>query len=247
MTDQLIKRLFKDRAFIICTIVLVFSLVFIQGGAKLFGVHLIKKALPLKNSLDDLDTQKLSPYVVMNKHTIEDEDMLNTLGTREYIQWQLENTSVDKDDPTRHVILFITYYTGDPGKVPHVPEVCYTGSGSQVEDKQSGTIAVQDNKGKNIEVPVRLLSISRQQGGARIYSTVTYFFGTNGDYEKSRNGVRIRTNNPLNKYAYFSKVEMTFVSSHKLDKEVAITATEDLTRKVLPILLEDHWPDWPPK
>lgn len=246
--EQLVKRLFKDRAFVICTLVLILSLGFIQGGAKLFGVHLIKKELPLQASLDDLDAVKLSPYVVQEKFTIESEEMLNTLGTRDYIQWHLENPRVDLNDPTRRVILFITYYTGDPGKVPHVPELCYTGSGSQVEDSQNGIITVKDNGGQEVEIPVRLLLVAspRRMGGSR-YSTVVYFFGTNGDYKNSRNGVRICTNNPLNKYAYFSKVEMTFQGGPKIRTEAALRAAEDLAGKVLPVLLEDHWPNWPPK
>lgn len=245
---QLAKRLFKDRAFVICTFVLILSLGFIQGGARLFGVHLIKKDLPLQASLDDLDAGKLSPYVVLEKFTIESEEMLNTLGTRDYIQWRLENPLVNPNDPTRRVMLFITYYTGDPGKVPHVPELCYTGSGSQVEDSQKGMIAVKNNEGDDVEIPVRLLTVaSPQRMGGSYYSTVVYFFGTNGGFENSRNGVRIRTNNPFNKYAYFSKVEMTFQGGQKISYATALTAAEDLAGKVLPVLLEDHWPNWPPK
>jgi hypothetical protein len=47
-------------------------------------------------------------------------------------------------------------------------------------------------------------------------------------------------------YSYFSKVEISFSNLRGIypDKEQAIDATEKLLKVLLPVLEENHWPDW---
>jgi len=243
---QPLKRLFRERAFLVCLLFLAVSAAGVQVGAKRLGLHFVKLPLALQNPFDKLDEAKLAPYQVIRKLRIENEDIIAELGTEDYLQWFLEDPSVAKTDPARIMMLFITYYTGDPGQVPHVPEVCYTGAGSQITDRENQKIQILDNEGEPVTIPVLVLSESRRIQGLDRSSKILYFFGANGGYVSSRNGLRLRLNNWYDKYAYFSKVEVSFPNGDGMNTEAAVKAVEKLMRKLVPILTAEHWPIWPP-
>ncbi len=53
--------------------------------------------------------------------------------------------------------------------------------------------------------------------------------------------------NPLDKYAYFSKVEVTFPVPAGMPQAAVDKAVEEGKRflqVMLPVLVRDHWPDW---
>ncbi|MHC4313372.1 MAG: hypothetical protein ACYSW3_13010, partial [Planctomycetota bacterium] len=100
-----------------------------------------KESLPLKKSLDLLDENDLSPYKVVKKTEISDQDTLENLGTQDYIQWRLEDTDAAVDSTVHRCELFITYY-GLSDRVPHVPEECYTGGGHQRLTSDSVTFEI---------------------------------------------------------------------------------------------------------
>lgn len=123
-------RAYLQPAFLICVAILATAGSGMSIAIKSFGVYLEKEPLPLKKSLELLDEEALASYEVLNKEKIEQQDVIKSLGTEDYIQWILEDTGVPADSPVRRCMLFITYYK-QPDKVPHVPEECYTGSGYQ--------------------------------------------------------------------------------------------------------------------
>ena len=86
-------------SFLICVVVLAFAAGFKEAIIEKTGVHFIKLELPLKKSLDDMDETKLGPYKVVQKSKIENKDILESLGTENYIQWVLEDTEVDASSP----------------------------------------------------------------------------------------------------------------------------------------------------
>ena len=118
------KKSYLEPAFLISVVLLVAAAV----GTNKFGL-IEKNPLPLKISLDKLDEDGLGPYKVLTKPSITNEEILESLGTNDYIQWVLEDTET-ANDTVRRMLLFITYY-GKPDRVPHVPEECYTGGGFQ--------------------------------------------------------------------------------------------------------------------
>ena len=244
---QPLKRLFRERAFLVCLLFLAVSAAGVQVGAKRLGLHFVKLEVALQKPFDELDEAKLAPYQVARKLLIENEDIIAELGTEDYLQWYLEDPTVDKTDPARILMLFITYYTGDPGQVPHVPEVCYTGAGSRITERENQEIQIRDNEGQPVTIPVRILSEARTIQGRERSSKILYFFGANGGYVSSRNGLRLRLNNWYDKYAYFSKVEVSFPNGEGMSTEAAVKAVEKLMRKLVPILTAEHWPIWPPK
>jgi len=254
--NEKIKPYFQP-AFIICAVVLAAAGVSKQTVIKLTGAYLIKKPLPLKKPLDLLDESKLKPYKVINKTKITNADILESLGTEDYIQWTLEDTEAAPDSPTRYCSLFITYYTGNPDQVPHVPEECYIGGGNEQKLREELLLHLKKTASKKAgsgEFKVRHLVFVRK--GREIWEkdkefSVIYFFKINDKYANSRASARkILIENLFGKYSYFSKVEWKFFGEAAgqvvfPDKEQVIASSEKLLDILLPVLEREHWPDWP--
>ena len=236
-------RSYLQPAFLICAAVLVLSGVVMPKPVK-------KEPLPLKKSLDLLDEKALAPYKVLEKPKITNQEVLESLGTEDYIQWILEDSEVAVDSPVRKCSLFITYYAL-PDRVPHVPEECYTGGGHQ--RLTSDSVTVEINKGGIVEkIPARYLVFARTSStywGMDTKFPVLYLFNVNEVYANSREDARFALNkNIFSKYSYFSKVEWKFFNTRfgkriYPGKEEAITASQKLLSVILPILEEEHWPD----
>ena len=241
-TNDAIRR-YLQPAFLICAAVLVLSGIVMPKPVK-------KKPLPLKKSLDLLDEKALAPYKVLEKPKITNQEVLESLGTEDYIQWILEDSEATVDSPVRKCSLFITYYAL-PDRVPHVPEECYTGGGHQRLTSDSVTFEI--NKEDIVEtIPARYLVFARTSSnywGMDTKFPVLYLFNVNEVYASSREDARFALNkNIFSKYSYFSKVEWKFFNTRfgkriYPGKEEAITASQKLLSVILPILEEEHWPD----
>ena len=79
---------------------------------------------------------------------------------------------------------------------------------------------------------------------------VVYFFKVNGSFAAGREETRAAMGRNLaGKYSYFSKVEWKFYGNAggrvlRAEQEDIQKASEKLLGVLLPILEEDHWPDW---
>jgi len=247
LTDNV--RAYLQPAFLICVLVLTVAGAGMSFAMKKLGIVLRKEPMPLKKSLDLLDEEDLSPYqVVPPKRKIENTEVLQSLGTQDYIQWVLEDTDQDVSSPVKTFLLFITYYPL-PDRVPHVPEECWTGGGYQRLGSEDVTLHVSGNAGFEASVPAKYLvfgpkSSNLWQSSAQIPNV--YFFKVNGDYAGGREDARLALNkNLFGRYSYFSKVEMVFnTSSIPPTKEEAVAAGQKLLSVILPILEKKHWPDW---
>ena len=227
------------------------------GGMSYFKAHwsiiLIKKPLSLKEPFDMLDGKLLEPYKVLEKSKIDNKDVLESLGTEEYLQWFLEDTTVDTLSPVRNCSLFITYYTGSPDQVPHVPEACYMGGGFESDEKFEVDLNVGDINmpgiSGNVKIPATGLIFG--QRSSEVWQTsikfpVIYFFKVNGQYKGNRTSVRIALGDLTSEYSYFSKIEIKFFNLKGLypEKAQAVEATEKLLKVLLPVLEKNHWPEW---
>jgi hypothetical protein len=217
------------------------------------GIMLMKKPLSLKEPFDMLDEKLLEPYKVLEKSKIDNKDELESLGTEEYLQWLVEDTTVDTLSPVKNCLIFIAYYTGNPDQVPHVPEACYTGGGHEVKEKFTLDLNVGDINVPGIpkdgKIPATCLILSRQsteiwQASAQF--PVIYFFKVNGQYKGNRTATRVALGDLTSEYSYFSKVEIKFFNSKGLYPEMAqaTEATEKLLKVLLAVLEKNHWPDW---
>jgi hypothetical protein len=235
-------------AFLICAAVLALAGAGMSVAKRQLGLYLKKEPWPLRESLDGLDEAKLSPYRVVAKQKIDNEEIVQSLGTGDYIQWVLEDPREPADSGVQRVLLFVTYYPL-PDRVPHVPEECYTGGGYQRLGTDGITFRVGAS-GPRRSIPGRYLLFGASGGdiwqAVRTFP-VLYLFRVNGEYVGSRDDARIALNrNIFGKRSYFCKVELVFNQSYTApNKEEAVEASERLLTVVLPILEQEHWPDTP--
>jgi hypothetical protein len=240
-----VKREFKfflQPAFLICVVVLAIAA---AVSGKLSVVK--KEFLPLKKSFDALNEARLAPYKVVKKLKIENKDIVEALGTQDYIQWVLEDMNAKHGSSVKKCMLFITYY-GRPDRVPHVPEECYTGGGFQILAKDDVMFYIKDaGFERKVEGQYRVFSSGKADLRQRLEKfPVLYFFNVNGKYAGSRGKARFVLNkNLFHKFSYFSKVELVFNQALVApSKEDAVAAAEKLLTVILPILEQEHWPSW---
>ncbi|AQT69699.1 hypothetical protein STSP2_02894 [Anaerohalosphaera lusitana] len=243
-------------AFLVCVAILAVAAFSKEAVVKYTGVKLNKKALPLQASFSELDKSDMGRYKVVDKSDIPKE-IEDELGAQDYIKWVLEDTEAEEFSPTRFCLLFITYYTGNPDQVPHVPEECYVGGGNSRRESKVVTLDLAKSNGEAGSIPAeletKLLMFARESKDIFRTSTefpVMYFFKTNGQYASGRGGVRaIMGRNFTSEYSYFSKVEWNFYGGNAgrliyPDEEQTIEASENLMKTLLPLFEKKHWPDW---
>ncbi len=260
-------------SFLLCVAVLAGAGVGKKAILDYTGAKLNKLPIPLKKPFDLLDEDLLGPYKAISKTKIENKDVEKELGTDMYIQWVLEDTEAAPTSPTRLCSLFITYYTGNPDRIPHVPEECFVGGGYEEVAGERDTLELnlefsldrspatgdQDislapgQNGNSRQLRARYLVFapknsvmwSKAANFARMY-----FFKVNDSYASNRvETQKVMYQNVLGKYSYFCKVEWGFSAGAAggdvlAGKEEIARASEKFFSVLLPILERDHWPDW---
>ncbi len=233
-------------AFLICTAVLALACAGMSVARQKLGLYLTKEPLLLRKPLDALDEAALAPYTVVAKLKIQNDDVLRSLGTEDYIQWVLEDPCQPGQSPVRRVMLFVTYYRL-PDRVPHVPEECYTGGGYRRLDTEPVALRI-GSVDEPRDISGRYLVFESSAGallsGAARFP-VLYLFRVSGEYAGSRDAARMALNrNIFSRHAYFCKVELVFNQAFTAPTRAAtVSAGERLLRIVLPLLERDHWPD----
>lgn len=236
----------------VCLGLLVCSAAGLRAAAWQLGLFLQKEAVPLKKPLALFDTSKLGPRFELNRALTDaapplSEDLLAGLGTKEYAQLFLTDTEKGINDPTRVASVFITYYTGKPDLVPHVPDECWHAAGFNQVGAWMTDVRAADVGAPGDRVPLRVLEY---EGGKKTAftadaaerATVMYFFHANGGYTTTRDGVRGRLTNPFQRYAYYAKVEIVFRNSQGAyaGKDASIACAGPLIERLMPVLLTEH-------
>lgn len=230
----------------ICVVILGITAMGLRPVTRYMRVTMAKEPIPLRAPLAKLDKSRLGTYRFARARTL-DSAVVNSLGTEEYIDWMLVDTSVSRDNPLHYAHLFVTYYTGEPDAVPHTPDHCYQGSGYTTDRARNTTLHIKTLEDAP-DVPVRVLSFVKSGifDGDKI--PVLYTFHCNGRFVATAAGVRSAANNPRDKYAYFSKVEVNFGRESDANRypswDDALAASKRLLERVLPLLVNEHWPDW---
>ncbi len=253
MKQQSMKSYFSP-AFLVCAAVLLTAAAGKEAVIRYFGLVMTKEPIKLQKPLDELDETALAAYKVQHKSII-DRETLESLGTEEYLQWILEDTEAASDSPLRYCSLFITYYTGNPDMVPHVPDECYVGGGKSRLTGQTVRIEVPREKSPDDTQTVGLQYVVFGQAGNNVIEaettfSVQYLFHVNGRYTEDRTQTRLALgSNWTSPYSYFSKVEWFFFGMDAFgrtypDKEQTLSASRQLLAQLLPELERNHWPDW---
>lgn len=246
-----ISNHYLQPAFLVCVILLASVAAGMSWVKSYFSLWLVKEPIPIKKSLDELDESKLAPFVVKHKIEIPSNDLLDSLGTEDYLEWVLVDSQAEENDPGSSLLLFITYY-GQADSVPHVPEECYTGGGYRKVSSVPITFELdypsEKQAGSGQQIPGRYVIFER--ANSDVWSRmdtfpVLYLFNVNQIYTNTRTGARVILGSNLRaKHSYFSKVELVFNRANKPpDKEAAIAICEKLLNILLPVLEQDHWPE----
>lgn len=215
------------------------------------GVFPQKEAVPLKRDLQLFDARKVGPrYVRHPRNDILEPlkpDVVDTLGTDEYLRIFLTDTRKAPQDPTAVAHVFVTYYTGKPDLVPHVPDICYHAGGYDPLGAENVAVAVRGVGAETDRVPVRVVRFRAPptvQAPRGDEVAVLYFFEANGGYACTRDGVRLRLANPFARYAYYAKIEVTFTDGElrrAAGQAASLEALGPLLEAVLPVLRNDHF------
>ncbi|MHC4551387.1 MAG: hypothetical protein ACYSUT_01280 [Planctomycetota bacterium] len=243
-----IKMHYLKASFLVCALILLTAAGSKEVIIKALDLQMVKERIDLQTPLDALDETSLAPYQVLNKSKI-DGATLESLGTEEYLQWFLEDEDAAPTSPTRYCSLFITYYTGTPDMVPHVPDECYVGGGNEFKSKQTLSLNLPGEKKIDFQ-SIRFTKTSQNTMQGNSEFTVQYFFHANGKYCSGRTETRnLLGQNWFSKYSYFCKVEWKFFGRDSFgdtypDKEQTLAASEKLLAVLLSELEANHWPDW---
>lgn len=204
------------------------------------GFSRSKQPLPLRKPLSQLHAASLAPYEVVERTSLPPA-MVEALGTSEYLKWTLRDTSLSAQDPLRFADVFVTYYTGGDQLVPHVPDECYLGNGYEpAEAHKNLSLELFGPSQEVLRVPIRVCTFRRTSVFQGRQHTVVYTFFANGGFVATRTGVRLRVQNPTSKFAYFSKVEVSFRGA---SRKQCVDGAGKLFERLLPLLMANHWPD----
>lgn len=240
--------------FVVCVVVLAGGAVGMRLAEAYWGQYLRKEPAPLRKPLERINVARLLPDYELfpDQPPPISEDTLQTLGTHDYVNLLLVDRRRQASDVTSLAHVFITFYTGKPDMVPHVPDECMVAGGfDQVGPADTRGLPIGGVGAPDGEVPLRVLQFASpgmaQFGEDKQLNTVMYFFHVNGRYETTRFGVREAQSNLSDRYAYYAKIELRFTdeSTRRLaDKESSVAAARDLLSRLLPVLLQEHLPDW---
>ena len=164
-------------------------------------------------------------------------DDATLLTEAQYIQRTYVYVGPDgQADRAGEAYFFISYYTGTPDPVPHVPERCYLGAGwTELPNKIERDVYVP-KLGKS--VPIRVVQFGKEDKK----TTVAYLLCFNGRVSSDHVEVRTRLSNPVGKYAYFAKIELKFARIEDVDR--TLEAASALLIDFLPVIEQDFLPDW---
>ena len=201
-------------------------------------LQLIKKALPIRKPLPDMDLKVLAPWEASGVRMRPDTEQ--ELGTSEYSLWNLHKPG-DRS-AAGATSLFLTYYTGVQDQVPHVPEECYQVGGSALESDVEMTDIDIAGQESSIRKLTFLPTPKEMQDGDVGRKYVYYLIAVNGELLASRNTVRIRMADPRDSHLYYSKVELTFHSETAVEDNRLDGIAVDLLNRTVTELFKSHWP-----
>jgi hypothetical protein len=184
-------------------------------------------------------------YVAEHPDDTMEEDVLQVLGTRDYLLRVYTDTTKPSNEAGATLALNVNYYaTGN--STPHVPEICWAGSGLEEATDLRKTFVVNDVRRADgtveKELRMHLISFKVQNSdfgegsSSNIYKNVAYLFEVNGDCVATPKEVLSGFWKASNPHAYHSKIEVTL--QQPCTQEEAERAISDFIREALPAVEE---------
>jgi hypothetical protein len=188
---------------------------------KLSGFVMAKARVPLHKELDAFPEAVGSRFVLwrdLNASGVQrgkeqlTDDIVKVLGTEQFIGWYYIDRERSAEGPTTFVRFHVAYYTGLLDATPHVPEICMVAGGRLPDPRHTGQVRWQvpdlpETWADWAEVEVRRAAFVKRDDPRPVISY--YIFAANGEPLWSRNDVRWRMSNPLEKHCYYMKIEIS--------------------------------------
>jgi exosortase len=124
---------FFNKGTIVAAGVLLLSAASMQAAIAGLGIHL--KKLPIQAAEGrqvSAIPKETDSWIQVGTDEVMSAEMLEELGTKNYLNRVYRQKQVAAGKTPRHVTLHLAYYTGMIDTVPHVPERCMTGAGFQM-------------------------------------------------------------------------------------------------------------------
>lgn len=196
-------------------------------------------------------------------------DVLEQLGTENYMARQYVQRNLEKSDPRVRLELHCAYYTGTIDTVPHIPERCFVGGGlartagpfmirlpldmtrlsldPNVDSATHGgaILRARTRDGKRVRMPRGVEDLHMRvtsfvdPTGHTVFSG--YFFIANGGVVASADRVRELAFRLSDTYAYYAKVQITSSDVHSPEELAQYAA--NLLDDMLPFIML-RLPDW---
>lgn len=113
--------------------VLLFSAISMQAAIAGLGIHLKKMPIQAPDGRQvSAIPKETESWIQVGTDEVMSAEMLEELGTKNYLNRVYRQKEVAPGKTPRHVTLHLAYYTGMIDTVPHVPERCMTGAGFQM-------------------------------------------------------------------------------------------------------------------
>ena len=232
-------------------------------------VVLHKEAVELRHQLVHLPLEK-GPYVFLKNDELAPE-IIDELGTEEYLSRWYIDTRLKENAPGAMVRLHVTYYTGLVDTVPHVPDRCFVAGGAEhkglhdmiialdpsifTENTEAGGYQAQAvlpppggdpfGPGTVVNLPQRNITATRFTYGVGenddYDAHVAYFFAANGKFLNSPNAVRLQGFDIRDKYSYYAKIEVQILG--ETDPEMVKQRSTELLNTFMPEIMA-CMPDW---
>lgn len=236
-----IKSEFGNGWFIAGAFLLATAAVFMQDAADATSRALLKRSVPIRKHLRDLDVGALRGF-----RFVEDINAgLDLVAeTDEFVEWRFipnakELSRVDT------IYLQAYYYSTDgrPPAIPHTPEVCYRQLGHHVSSIQATMIDVELEDGSNLAVPAKYMKLTQKSMGQSRDCCVLYTFCVNGEFLSDREPARLKIAMPWNRAVYFVKIETIASVPRDGDFQAAFEAARSIVAQAIPEMIAKHLPN----
>jgi hypothetical protein len=226
----------------------------VGGLEKMLNATFDKPPAPLSKPLPEMSRSLGAGerYLAAGPDQKMNAEMVESLGTTDYLVRQYRDTTLAANALGSIVNLNLNYYESG-SSTPHVPEICWAGSGLiQAKGGQNNFVVkgVKRRDGSLIDLPMRLISFEPPAGqpkatpsGEPIYSNVAYVFHVNGEYVAGAQEVTSLFWKASYHYAYHCKIEITPIDpADPLGRQV-LTCTQEEAKKIAGEFIREALPE----
>lgn len=262
--SESVTRAITSPAFLAAFAVLLVAAISLNAATQYMKLYFKKEPVPLAKPLETV-SPNLGPWVQVSVDQTLNPEMLDVLGTKQYIFRQYVDSSLvppevlaslkDKTEQERGEVvgaimhqhpeavmrIAVTYYTGMVDTVAHIPDRCYVADGFVPDTYAEPTWTARDKNDQPVDVQVRYINfVDTTPERKAVPQNVAYFFHCNGGYVPDPIGVRIRLQSLIERHGYYAKVELMNATR---DSAEGAKVMERFLQSALPEI-ERCLPDW---